>query len=57
MKTPRWLWREIDAIGRIPRLVQWFFPYLHWCPELDYSLEDRGERCPLCGHPRRLDVL
>lgn len=30
-----WIYRWIDRRGRIPMWCQRFWPWAHWCPEMD----------------------
>lgn len=49
MRCPRWLYRWIDERGRIPRWTRIFWPWAHWCPEMDFLLIlDNTDDC-FCG--------
>lgn len=45
-----WIYRWIDYRGRIPAVVRWFYPWAHWCPEMDELLIMHNPEDCFCGH-------
>jgi hypothetical protein len=51
------LYKWIDRRNSIPFWVRWFFPKVHWCPEMDELLILDNTMDCFCGYVDRASLL